>query len=95
LWYAAEPVAVIVFVVIAGAFLIAWQNQIVGAISAGALLALGVQTFMLFVGYVFGQLDVGTMGAGGPLGTFGGALLIIAGALAAASVFPRHAATTP
>lgn len=95
LWYAAEPVTVIVLGIVAGAFLIGWQNWIVRAIGAGALLALGLQTFMLFVGYVFGQLSYGTMGAGGPLGTFGGALLIIAGALAAAGVLNRPAAATP
>jgi hypothetical protein len=88
LWYAVEPVAVAVVGVVAGVLLIALRGRTVRALAAGALLAVGVQTFLLFVGYVGGPATIpGERAAiGGGIGLLGGLALAIGGALAAASL---------
>jgi hypothetical protein len=94
LWYAAEPVAVAVVGIVAGVPLIALRGRTVRALAAGVLLAVGVQTFLLFVGYVGGAATIpGERAAiGGGIGLLGGLALAIGGALAAASLSVR---TTP
>ena len=80
-WFAAEPVAVAVLAFVAGAVLIEWSGGIPRALAAGVLLAYGVQTFFLFIGYV--ALAMGSPDAqlrpGGIVGAFGGVLLLAAG----------------
>jgi hypothetical protein len=90
IFYTLEPVGVMVFAAAAGVFLIAWQNRTVRAMGGGALLALGLQTTAMFIGYIGGELPYGRIGAGGPLGAIGGIALVLGGALVAASLLVRH-----
>jgi hypothetical protein len=91
LWYAVEPVAVAVVGIVAGVLLIALRGRIPRALAAGVLLAVGGQTFFLFVGYVGGPATLpGEHAAiGGGIGLLGGLSLAIGGALAAASLTVR------
>jgi len=88
LWYAVEPVIVAVGGIVAGVLLIALRGRVPRALAAGVLLALGAQTFVLFVGYV-GAAATGPSeraGIGGGIGLIGALALAIAGGLAAASL---------
>jgi hypothetical protein len=91
LWYAVEPVAVAVLGVAAGVLLIALRGRVPRALAAGVLLALGVQTFVLFIGYVLAAATgPGEHAAiGGGIGLLGGLAMAIGGALAAASLTVR------
>ena len=86
LFYALEPIAVIVCVVIAAIFHIAWQNRTVRAVGTGALLAFGLQTVALFIGYIGGEVGYGRLGPGGAVGVVGGLILLVGGGLAAAGL---------
>jgi hypothetical protein len=88
LWYAVEPVAVAVLGIVVGVLLIALRGRISRALAAGVLIALGVQTFLLFLGYA-GSSATGTserFGIGGAIGVVGGLAIAFAGTLAAASL---------
>jgi len=88
LWYAAEPVLVAVAGIGVGVLLIALRGRVVRALAAGVLLALGVQTFVMFIGYV-GASATGPgehAAIGGGIGLVGGLALAIGGGLAAASL---------
>lgn len=91
LWYAAEPVAVAVLAVAAGVTLMAMQNRTARILLAGALLAFGLQTFLLFVGYAGGAATGQSeqIGIGGPVGVIGGLAMIVAGGLGVASLGAR------
>jgi len=91
LFFALEPIAVMVCAVITGIFLIAWQNRTVRAVGAGLLLAFGLQTVALFIGYFGGEAPYGRVGPGGPVGILGGMILLVGGGLAAGSLFGRLA----
>lgn len=86
LFFALEPLAVMGAAGVAAVLLIASQSRAVRAVGAGVLLALGVQTTTLFIGYIGGEVAYGRVGAGGPLGTAGGIFLVIGGALAVGSL---------
>jgi hypothetical protein len=90
LFYALEPVIVMVTVAIASTILIAWQHRTVRAVGAGVLVAIGVQTAALFVGYVGGSTTYGRLGLGGPLGLIGGVIVLVGGCLVAAGLFVRR-----
>ena len=88
-WYAAEPLTVLALVIAAGILLLFTRPPgVLGSVAAawtvaGALLAFGIQTTMLFVGYRF--LFLGSTEhreAGGTLGLVGGLVLIAAGIVA-------------
>jgi hypothetical protein len=88
-WYAAEPLTVVILVIAAGILLLTtWRPRALGSAAAtwtvaGALLAFGIQTTMLFVGYGFLPLTPPAHhDAGGALGLFGGLVLIAAGIVA-------------
>jgi hypothetical protein len=88
-WYAAEPLTVLILVITASILLLISRRPgapgtAAGAWTiAGALLALGIQTTMLFVGYAFLPMTPPAHhDAGGVIGLFGGLLLIVAGILA-------------
>src|SRR5712692_9246479 len=55
MWFVAEPVGVAILALAAGIALLEWTSRRTRAIAAGVLLAYGVQTFLLFVGYVAWQ----------------------------------------
>jgi hypothetical protein len=88
LWYAAEPVLVVGAAIAAGVLLITLRARVVHALAAGVLLALGVQTFVMFIGYV-GAAATGPgehAAIGGGIGLLGGLALAIGGGVAAASL---------
>lgn len=88
LWYAVEPVAVAALGIVAGVILIALRGRIARALAAGALVALGAQTFLLFVGYVGSSASGPSERAaiGGAIGLAGALVVAIGGALAAVSL---------
>jgi hypothetical protein len=97
LWYAVEPVTVALIGIVAGVLLIALRGRVARALAAAALLALGVQTVVLFVGYV-GAAATGPSeraAIGGAIGLLGGLVLAIGGALAAASLSVRPGPAVP
>ncbi len=89
-WFAAEPVAVIVLTIVAGLMLVASTRRTARAVAAGLLIAFGVQTIFLFVGYAgsFGA-DSRTsgyqVGIGSIAGITGGLCLLLGGLVAVAS----------
>jgi hypothetical protein len=88
LWYAVEPVIVAVLAIVAGVLLIALRGRVLSALAAGMLFALGVQSFVLFVGYV-GASAGGTSehaAIGGGIGLLGGLAIAFGGTLAAAGL---------
>jgi hypothetical protein len=81
LWFAAEPVVVALVALVAGIVLLVSRSQGVRWAMAGVLLAFGIQTALLFLGYLLGY-SVGSgshHGPGGPVGIFAGLLLLAAG----------------
>ena len=91
LFFALEPIAVMVCALVTGIFLIAWQNRTVRAVGTGVLLAFGLQTVALFIGYIGGEAPYGRVGPGGPVGILGGMVLLAGGGLAAGSLFGPQA----
>ena len=88
LWYAAEPVAVMMFSLIAAIMVIVLTNRTAQAALSAALVAFGAQTFFMFVGYFGGSVNVSgaRLGPAGAIGAVGGLLLLAAGACAGISV---------
>ena len=83
LWFAVEPMAVALVAVVAGIVLLVSGSQGARWAMAGVLLAFGIQTPLLFVGYLFGtNAGPGTHpGPGGLVGILAGLLLLAAGIL--------------
>ena len=88
-----EPAVVILFTLVAGVMLIASTYRISRALTSGALLAMGAQTFALFFGYAVTAIANGQIGAGSLVGLAGGVVLFAAGALSAASLLTSEAPT--
>lgn len=89
-WFAVEPVAVVLFAIpTAILLLIGVQHRLVRAVASGLLIAFGLQTIAMFVGYTFGDLGFGRIGPGGPVGLVGGAILSTGGAFGVGSLFMR------
>jgi hypothetical protein len=92
--FAAEPVAVAILAAGAALFLLRHMPSL----TAGVLLAFGVQNFVLFLAYVgiaaFGNPQYNSFRPGGLIGVFGALLLIAGGSLAlrAAMRTPRPVA---
>jgi hypothetical protein len=87
----AEPVLVILFALAAAITLIAWMSRTARAFSSGALLAMGAQTFMMFIGYAAAAAGFGQIGAGSIVGLIGGILLFLGGAASAGSLLSPYA----
>ncbi len=83
-WLAAEPVAVIALAIAAGLVLVASMRRTARAIAAGMLVAFGVQTAFLFVGYASSG-SPSQVGIGSVVGILGGLCLLSGGLVAAAS----------
>jgi len=99
-WLAAEPVAVIVVAITAGVVLVVSTRQIRRAITAGLLIAFGIQTLFLFVGYAgsFGANSASSVyqaGIGSIVGMIGGVCLLVGGLVAASSKGVRGLPRTP
>ena len=92
--FAVEPVGVALIAFVVGVLLFAWTNRIARAISSGVLIAFGVQTVLLFFGYIAlaAFSESAQVGPGGLVGVLAGFLLIAAGAASLASVFARDPA---
>lgn len=88
LWFAVEPMVVILVAIAAGVMLISVRGRIPRALAAGALLAFGVQTVVLFAGYVGASAGTPSEHAaiGGVVGVIGGLAILAAGSIAAASL---------
>ena len=86
LWYAVEPAGVALLAIILGVLLMVIRKGSLLAVAAGMLIAFGIQTVFLFLGYALG-LDYGTNkpGVAGAVGILGGLLLACAGIMGAAS----------
>jgi hypothetical protein len=90
-----EPALVILFALTASAVIIAWPNRTARAFASGALVVMGAQTFMLFVGYAAGGAANGQLQSGSFVGMFGSLLLFVGGAISAASLLTRPAGGAP
>jgi hypothetical protein len=88
LWFAVEPVVVAALGIVAGVLLIALRGRVPRALAAGVLLALGVQTIVLFAGYVGSSAggESEQVGIGGAIGVVGGLAMAFGGTLAAVSL---------
>jgi hypothetical protein len=86
LWFAVEPAGVALLGIILGVLLMVARQGTLLAVAAGMLIASGIQTALLFLGYALG-LDYGANrpGVAGAVGILGGLLLACAGVLGAAS----------
>ena len=95
-WFAVEPVGVAVLAFIAAAALVFWRKPIVGTIAAFVVLAYGVQTILLFAGYVFLAIrsDSAQVASGGIVGMIAGLLLAVSGLGAALGLIWRQPATS-
>jgi hypothetical protein len=91
-WFALEPVGVALLVLVAGIVLVAWMNRVPQAVASGALIALGAQTFLMFVGYVLFTADSASAqhGPGGFVGMLAGLLSFAGGVTAAVAAFARR-----
>ncbi len=80
-WFAAEPFGVAVLALLAAIVLLLWRRAIPRAIAASMLLAFGVQTSLLFVGYfVFASKSQDAqLTPADPIGVMAGVLLFAGG----------------
>jgi len=92
--FAAEPVGVAILALIAAVALVMWQKPVIRAIASFVVLAYGVQTLLLFAGYVFyaAKSDSAQLAPGGVVGVIAGLLLAVSGLTAAFTVIRRQPA---
>jgi hypothetical protein len=90
---AAEPVLVVLFALAAAMTLIVWKDRMARAILSGALLAMGAQTFTMFIAYAAAAVGSGQLGAGSVVGFIGSILLFAGGAMSAGSLLSRRASS--
>lgn len=96
LWYAAEPVVVIVMAIVGGLLVVFSRRGLVQIAGAAALVALGIQTFFFFIGYTGYALSGGPdeVGMGSVVGLGAGLCLLVGGVIAFVSVAGRATATS-
>lgn len=84
IWFAVEPIAVILIAISAGVVIVASTQRSLQMAAAAILLATGVQTFFLFVGYAGFDLSTSdrTAAPGSAIGLVGGLCLATGGLLA-------------
>jgi len=92
--FAAEPIGVAVLALMSAVALVVWRMPIVRAVAASVLLAYGVQTFLLFVGYVYLAIksESAQLGPGGVVGMLAGLLLAASGVAAGVSLIRQQPA---
>ncbi len=90
-----EPVLVIVLALAASVLIIAWPNRTARAFASGALVVMGAQTFMLFIGYAAAGAGSGVLQSGSFVGLFGSFLLFVGGTISAASLLMRPSGGSP
>jgi hypothetical protein len=81
-----EPLLVILLGLAAAILVIAWANRTARAFSSAILIAMGLQTMAMFVGYDAAGAAYGQLQAGAFVGPIGAFLIMISGVLAAASL---------
>jgi len=81
-----EPLLVCLLGLAASILVIAWANRTARAFSSAALIAMGLQTLAMFVGYDAAGAAYGQLQAGAFVGPIGAFLILISGVLAAASL---------
>src|SRR5712692_727317 len=81
-----EPLLVILLGLAAAILVIAWPNRTARAFSSAILIATGLQTMAMFVGYDAAGAAYGQLQAGAFVGPIGAFLIMISGVLAAASL---------
>jgi hypothetical protein len=92
LWYAVEPIGVAIVGVTAAVLLVlAARSAWLRLLAAGMLMAFGIQSVLLFVGYQFAIQKPNHPGSGAAVGILGALLLLAAGVLAAIRRAPRAA----
>jgi len=94
-WFIAEPVTVVLGGLIAAILVMIGINRTTGALSAGALVALGVQSTTMWAGYMGIAANQGRVGPGSIIGVVGGALLIAGGSLALTAVVTERLKQAP
>ena len=84
IWFAVEPIVVILIAVTTGVVIVASSQRNLQLAAASILLAIGVQTFFLFVGYAGFDLSTADRSAapGSAIGILGGLCLTTGGLLA-------------
>ena len=89
--FAIEPIGVAFIAIVTGVVLIAWMSRIPRAVASGVLIAFGVQTFLLFLGYaIFNVLSKDAQIVPGSfVGMFAGLLLVAGGVTCVVSLFAR------
>ena len=89
--FAVEPVGVALISIVVGILVVAWSNRIARAIASGVLIAYGVQTVLLFFGYLALAVFSSSahVGPGGPVGMFAGFLLVAGGSACLAGVLAK------
>lgn len=94
-WDIPEPLIVILAGVVAAALVFIGINRLVEGIAAGALLALGLQSSLMWISYYGLAASDGSAEAGGLIGVVGGVLMLIGGLLALANLMTTRAAPEP
>jgi len=94
-WFIAEPVTVVLGGLIAAILVMIGINRTTGALSAGALVALGVQSTTMWAGYMGIAANQGRIGPGSIIGVVGGVLLIAGGSLALTAVVTERLKQAP
>jgi hypothetical protein len=94
-WDVPEPVFAILAGVVSATLVFIGINRTVQAISAGVLLAAGIQSAMMWIAYYGLASTDGSAEAGGVVGVAGGVLLFVAGLLVLAGLFTQPESATP
>lgn len=95
-WFVVEPAGVALLAIAGGILLLAVRRGRLPLVAGGMLVAFGVQTFFLFLGYAFGYDSRGNqMGAGGLVGLLAGIVLAVAGFIGLAGQHDPASAHSP
>jgi len=86
-WQIPEPLFVVLAAIAAAIVVIAVSVRIVRAVATGALIALGLQTLMMWITFIGTAISVGRIGPGGFIGLAGSIVLLVGGLVALTSLF--------
>jgi hypothetical protein len=92
-WFSVEPFGVLVAAIVVAIMVMARPRG--SMFAPGMLTAFGIQTILLFAGYLFTVYPPNTREAGAALGLLGGIALVVAGVLGLAEVKQRPADSQP
>lgn len=86
-WQIPEPLFVVLAALAAAIVVMAVSVRIVRAIATGALIALGLQTLMMWITFIGTAIAGGRIGPGGLIGIAGAIVLLVGGLVALTSLF--------